>query len=97
MCLISSLLKSEQVSETLGKDCLFALLRLAESVGFTLAWEAIVLPLHHSRKKHRIKHSRQCIRLFCALQLNLFNCIDFHRHLARSGGKWGSNPKNPVL
>ena len=42
----------EQVSETLGKDWIFCVSRGAERVSITMAWEADVLPLHHSREKH---------------------------------------------
>ena len=40
----------EQVSETLGKDWIFCVSRGAERVSITMAWEADVLPLHHSRE-----------------------------------------------
>jgi len=39
----------EQVSETLGKDWVFCVLRLQGVIGIKSPWEAIVLPLHHSR------------------------------------------------
>ena len=77
----------EQVSETLGKERVYCVSRCAERDVITLPWEADVLPLHHSREKYKIEHCRQCIRLFAALQLILFNCIDLHPLSPQSGGR----------
>lgn len=43
--------QGEQVSETLGKDWIFRTSRRADRVDYTGPWEAVVLPLHHSREK----------------------------------------------
>ncbi len=52
-----------------------------------------MLPLHHSRDFTESIAFSQYIRHFLALQLNLFNCIDLHPFLPRSGGKWGSRKR----
>ena len=80
--------QGEQVSETLGKDRVFSVSRRAEDVDSTSPWEADVLPLHHSRENTLRLVKQQCIWLFPALQLNLFDCIVLHSISPRSGHKW---------
>ena len=52
------------------------------------AWEATVLPLHHSRDLTQKTTFFHCIRYFSSLQGIPFNCIELHPISPRSGDKW---------